>query len=161
MWDAWNDFNIPSSSESGNGNKIGRCWIPSSQDPRSSTRSDAKTGHYDSIKSRSNYKLLTGYKVRKINFSNTLQAVSVTIYPSNDSSDLSSFSVQATKEVVLAAGAIHTPQLLQLSGIGSNATLQKANIKTLIDLPGVGSNFQDHPAFPPYYNCKSLSIQIV
>jgi choline dehydrogenase len=44
----------------------------------------------------------------------------------------------------LAAGVIHTPQLLQLSGIGPEKLLTSAGIETLVDLPGVGQNFQHH-----------------
>jgi choline dehydrogenase len=47
--------------------------------------------------------------------------------------------------VILAAGAIHSPQLLELSGIGSADVLSKFDIPVVIDLPGVGNNFQDHP----------------
>lgn len=53
-------------------------------------------------------------------------------------------TVRATREVVLAAGAIHTPQFLMLSGIGPTDELQHFGIQTLADLPGVGSNLQDH-----------------
>ncbi|MBY0558784.1 GMC family oxidoreductase N-terminal domain-containing protein [Hyphomicrobium sp.] len=50
----------------------------------------------------------------------------------------------ARREVVLAAGAIGSPQLLQLSGIGPGMLLQKHGIATVQDLPGVGANLQDH-----------------
>lgn len=45
----------------------------------------------------------------------------------------------------MAAGAGHTPQILQLSGIGPKSLLSSLGIKTIVDLPGVGKNFQDHP----------------
>ena len=63
-------------------------------------------------------------------------------------------SVKATKEVILAAGALHTPQILQLSGIGDNALLQSVGIETVVDLPGVGRNFQDHPTLYPVWDCE-------
>lgn len=50
----------------------------------------------------------------------------------------------ASAEVVLSAGAVNSPQLLQLSGIGPGALLQQHGISTLCDLPGVGANLQDH-----------------
>ena len=49
----------------------------------------------------------------------------------------------AGREVILAAGAFNTPQLLLLSGIGPRAQLAKFGIETLVDLPGVGANLQD------------------
>ncbi len=51
---------------------------------------------------------------------------------------------RAAREVVLAAGAIGTPQILQLSGIGPAALLHSHGIEVLHDLPGVGENLQDH-----------------
>jgi choline dehydrogenase len=48
------------------------------------------------------------------------------------------------EQVILTAGAFHSPQLLMLSGIGPAKELEKHGIKTLIDLPGVGENYQDH-----------------
>jgi choline dehydrogenase len=51
---------------------------------------------------------------------------------------------RATQEVVLAAGAIGTPQILQLSGLGPAALLRSRGIEVLRDLPGVGENLQDH-----------------
>ena len=58
------------------------------------------------------------------------------------------------REVVLAAGALATPKLLMLSGIGPGAQLQKFGIATLCDLPGVGQNFQDHLEVSVYGECK-------
>src|SRR3954449_4759744 len=54
----------------------------------------------------------------------------------------------ADGEVILAAGALVTPQLLMLSGIGPAAQLREHGIKCLIDLPGVGENLIDHPEVP-------------
>ncbi len=53
-------------------------------------------------------------------------------------------SVRASREVILCAGAIHTPRLLLLSGIGPQADLHQLGLDTVIDLPGVGRNLQDH-----------------
>ena len=52
--------------------------------------------------------------------------------------------VQAAREVILCAGAVGTPQLLQLSGIGAPGLLQEFGIQTRHALPGVGENLQDH-----------------
>ncbi|KAH9177252.1 aryl-alcohol-oxidase from pleurotus Eryingii [Lactarius sanguifluus] len=54
------------------------------------------------------------------------------------------YSRIATKEVIVAAGAVNTPQLLMLSGIGDSAELSRFNIRTIVDLPDVGKNMQDH-----------------
>ncbi len=51
--------------------------------------------------------------------------------------------VRVRREVILAAGAFNSPQLLQLSGIGPRADLQRLGIPVIVDLPGVGQNLQD------------------
>jgi choline dehydrogenase len=53
-------------------------------------------------------------------------------------------SVRAEREVILSAGALQSPQLLQLSGIGDAAHLVRVGIAPIVDLPGVGANLQDH-----------------
>ena len=53
--------------------------------------------------------------------------------------------IKASSEVVLSAGAIQTPKILMLSGIGDRAELDPFSIATVSHLPGVGRNFQDHP----------------
>ena len=55
-----------------------------------------------------------------------------------------SFSATAHRETLLAAGAIGSPHILQLSGIGAGADLQRHGIAPAVDLPGVGENLQDH-----------------
>jgi len=63
--------------------------------------------------------------------------------------------IHARREVVLSAGAFGSPQLLQLSGIGAGAWLQKHGIATLVDLPGVGENLQDHIDYVFTYRTRS------
>jgi len=58
--------------------------------------------------------------------------------------DGSNQQFKAVNEVILSAGSIGSPQLLQLSGIGDSAFLSKRNIASRVDLPGVGGNLQDH-----------------
>ena len=53
-------------------------------------------------------------------------------------------------EVIMCAGAVHTPHLLQLSGIGNGETLRHNDVKVRADLPGVGQNLQ--------VNCISVSL---
>jgi choline dehydrogenase len=54
--------------------------------------------------------------------------------------------IRADREVVLSLGAIHTPKVLMLSGVGDQAELRRFGIRLVHHLPGVGQNFQDHPA---------------
>jgi choline dehydrogenase len=65
-------------------------------------------------------------------------------------------AVRATRGVVMAAGAVATPQLLQLSGIGPAALLQAHGIEPLQDLPGVGENLQDHLQIRAVYGVQGV-----
>ncbi|KAI9435471.1 aryl-alcohol-oxidase from pleurotus Eryingii [Lactarius indigo] len=65
------------------------------------------------------------------------------------------FSRNATKEVILAAGAVNTPQLLMLSGIGDSTQLSQFNIRTIVNLPDVGKNMQDHVILSNVFSVNS------
>ncbi|WP_066013389.1 choline dehydrogenase [Endozoicomonas atrinae] len=62
--------------------------------------------------------------------------------------------VKADKEVILAAGSVGSPHILQLSGIGSKTVLAEAGIELQHELPGVGENLQDHLEFYFQFKCK-------
>ena len=66
--------------------------------------------------------------------------------------------IRARKEVILCGGAFQSPQLLQLSGIGDGADLQRVGIRTVHHLPGVGQNLQDHPDFVFGYKSERLEV---
>jgi choline dehydrogenase len=63
-------------------------------------------------------------------------------------------TARAEREVILSGGAINSPQLLQLSGVGEPALLQRLGIKVRQALPGVGANLSDHPDIVVQYACK-------
>ena len=65
-------------------------------------------------------------------------------------------TAHATQSVVLAAGAIGSPQILQLSGIGPGALLQQQGIRSVVDLPGVGENLQDHLQIRAVFKVKGV-----
>lgn len=66
-----------------------------------------------------------------------------------------SHAARASKEVLLCAGALQSPQLLMLSGIGPAAHLQEMGIEVKVDLPGVGANLQDHAIVPMSWRMKA------
>lgn len=102
---------------------------------------------------RPNWLTLVEHTATKILLSNTSNtsltatgvqfAATAPINTSTSLSDAVLYTAYATREVVLAAGAIRTPALLQLSGIGDAALLESLGIETLLDLPGVGRNLQE------------------
>ncbi|KAI0109435.1 GMC oxidoreductase [Hypoxylon sp. NC0597] len=122
--------------------RAGVYWFPTFMDPQKVQRSYARTGHFDGI-NRTNHDVVTKSKVTKILLEDgTATGV---IFQQKLSNATTYTTVKAYREVILSAGAIHSPQLLQLSGIGPRKLLESAGINATVDLPGVGQNFQDHP----------------
>ncbi|KAH4060770.1 hypothetical protein HBI70_207090 [Parastagonospora nodorum] len=153
-WVAWVEKDdVPIQKEHANGNAYGVFWIPTSMDPaRAFNRSFSGLGHYIEVQPRKNYHLLTLHRVIKVNFvdqDDKKQAVSVDI---KDRYSSKNFTVKAKREIILSASATRTPLLLQYSGIGPRKVLDAAKIDTLIDLPGVGWNLQDHSFALSLYN---------
>ena len=79
------------------------------------------------------------------------KAVSVSYYKNN-----SKLTVKANKEILLSAGSIGSPQILQVSGIGDSVKLKNLGIDIVKDLKGVGLNLQDHLMFRPVYKLKNI-----
>ncbi|KAJ6558835.1 glucose-methanol-choline oxidoreductase [Mycena vulgaris] len=96
---------------------------------------------------RTNWVTLTQHLVTKIMWANTtipLVASGIEFANTNNTKNgTTRYTAYARKEVIIAAGAIRTPAVLQHSGIGDAAILGPLNITTLIDLKTVGKNFQE------------------
>jgi choline dehydrogenase len=111
-------------------------------------RSSASREYLDPVKSRKNLTIVTGALAERVLLEGT-KAVGVK-YRVNGSK----VKVKANKEVILSAGPIGSPHLLQLSGIGDSDTLKAAGVEVKHHLPGVGQNLQDHLEFYFQYKCK-------
>ncbi|GAA4013937.1 GMC family oxidoreductase N-terminal domain-containing protein [Deinococcus rubellus] len=68
-------------------------------------------------------------------------------------------TIRAERGVILAAGAITSPHLLMLSGVGERAMLEAAGVAVVHELPGVGQNLQDHLFVPLVYETDTISIK--
>ena len=96
---------------------------------------------------RTNLEILTGALVHRIVLRGD-RAVGIEFVQGSPAA-----TVYAEREVILSAGAINSPQLLQLSGIGAAAQLAEAGIDTRIELPAVGANLNDHPDLVIQHRC--------
>ena len=134
--------------------RAGVYWFPTFMDPKRVQRSYARTGHWDGL-DRPNYHLLYNNPVTKIEIDNQNTATGVTFRARGDDYNNPKLTtIKANKEVILSAGTYHSPQILQLSGIGPMKLLEAANIPVKVDLPGVGQNFHDHTSVNMTYSCK-------
>ncbi|KAI0164394.1 GMC oxidoreductase [Hypoxylon sp. FL1284] len=110
--------------------------------PDTKERSYSASAYYEPVKGRKNLHVLTNAHVDKILFDQTSKPVRATGVQYKHDGETK--VVSAAKEVILAAGALQSPKVLELSGIGNSALLKNHDIDVVVDLPAVGENLQDH-----------------
>ncbi|KAK1843992.1 gmc oxidoreductase [Colletotrichum chrysophilum] len=147
-WKAFEEFGLESPVTCDNGDKYGLCSVATAQNSATVERSHAGVGHFTRIAdSRPNLDLLVEHKVSRLIISKNETVPTIEFRPVSGSKGRVR-TIRPRHEVVLSAGAIHTPQILQRSGVASAAYLESEGIKVVEDLSGVGQNFQDHCAVP-------------
>jgi choline dehydrogenase len=112
---------------------------------RAGRRWSAATGFLKPALGRPNLKVELGVQVSRVIIEDG-RAVGVAWSRGGEA-----FEARASGEVVLTSGAVGTPQLLELSGLGDGARLQALGIETARHLPGVGENLQDHLQIRPHF----------
>ena len=113
-------------------------------------RCSSAKGYLNPVKRRKNLKIVTNAVVQKIIFENKI-AIALS-YMVGDKI----FEVKSNKEIILSAGSIGSPHILQISGVGDAQKLKKHGIDIKKNLKGVGKNLQDHLMFRPVYKVKNL-----
>lgn len=141
-------------SDPRNGKALGAFQNPASIDPASKTRSYAANGYYGpEVRQRSNLVVLTETVVTRVAFDQS-GAVPVATGVEVLAKDGQKKEVAATVEVILAAGALQSPQILELSGVGDKRLLDQLGIPVVVDNANVGENMQDHPVV-----CQSFEVK--
>ncbi|MDX2421044.1 MAG: choline dehydrogenase [Amphritea sp.] len=115
---------------------------------KNGVRASTSNAYLRDAMKRSNLTLISGVLTRKVVLDGK-RAVAVEYEKKGQVSQ-----VTALKEVILAAGSVGSPQLLQLSGIGPEKVLQDAGVDVIQNLPGVGENLQDHLEVYFQYHCQ-------
>ena len=115
---------------------------------RNGVRASAANAYLKPVRGRDNLTVVTGALTERIVLEGK-RAVGVA-YERNGVTR----TVLAAREVILAAGSIGSPQLLQLSGIGPGAVLRAAGVEVAHDAPGVGENLQDHLEVYFQFRCR-------
>ncbi|KAF8125391.1 alcohol oxidase [Mycena galopus ATCC 62051] len=134
-------LNIPFNPLGGTGNNSGVWPTFAAIHPQTGERVSSATAYLEPNRHKKNLTILTEARANRVMFDDTVRPIvaKAVEYAGPDSKIC---TVYAEKEVILCAGAMHTPQLLELSGIGDKRYM--TGVPHIIDLPGVGSNFQEH-----------------
>ena len=158
--DAWRDAaeesGIPKIAEFNRGDNFGNAYFQMNQ--RAGRRWSGTKAYLRPVMHRPNLTVRTGAQVRRI-----------TVEPGDGGPRATGIELvtgerlEARRGVILAAGAVGSPQILQLSGIGPGALLRQHGIEVVHDLPGVGENLHDHLQIRTIYkvqNTVTLNVRV-
>ncbi|KAJ7654752.1 aryl-alcohol oxidase-like protein [Mycena rosella] len=137
------------------GDGLGVGWIQTSVGNNARSSSSSAYLH-PALDSRSNIDLLLHTQVTNLISSgsgSTLTGVQV-----SQNAQAAKYVFTATKEVILSAGSVGTPQILMLSGVGPKEELQKFGIESVVDLPDVGRNLQDQAIVGLQWEAKAETL---
>jgi choline dehydrogenase len=161
--DAWRDAaeecGIPKVAEFNRGDNFGNAYFQMNQ--RRGVRWSATKAFLRPALQRPNLTVRTGALVERVALEvrdGAKRAVGVAAQFAQGPKEM----LHARREVLLAAGAIGSPQLLQLSGVGPGALLQQHGLGVVHELPGVGSNLHDHLQIRSIYkvaNTRTLNLR--
>lgn len=134
--DAAAEIGIPKIEDFNRGDNFGCAYFHVNQ--RRGIRWTAAKAFLRPIRRRPNLRVVTGALARRIRFEGRrATGLDLTV-------DGQAATATAAREIVLAAGAVGSPHLLMLSGVGPAAALRDHGVEIVHDLPGVGANLQDH-----------------
>ncbi|KFX94094.1 hypothetical protein V490_04522 [Pseudogymnoascus sp. VKM F-3557] len=151
MQGGFNEIGIPTIEDFNSGSLLGCQYCSTTINPNTAKRESSQTSFLSQAASANmnNLKIFTLSTAKSIVFDANKKATGVKYQ-----NLLLQFTLKATKEVIVSAGAFQSPQLLMVSGVGPSDQLKKLNIPVVADLPGVGQNMQDHIFFGPAYRVK-------
>ena len=146
--DAAEEMGIPKTEDFNRGDNEGSAYFEVNQ--KRGLRWSAARGFLDPVKHRPNLTILTQAEVEKLVFDgNRVSGLRFR-------KDGTIHEVKAGKRVVLAAGAVASPKIMLLSGIGDAGKLASFGIAAKADRPGVGANLQDHLQLRPIYKVQGV-----
>lgn len=134
--DAAEEISIPKTDDFNNGDNEGSGYFPVNQ--KDGVRWNSRKAFLETARKRPNLDILTGAQVKKLRLDGKKVTGLELVCQQSEG------YVTARKEVLLSAGAIGSPQILQLSGIGPADVLKQHGIEVVHELKGVGENLQDH-----------------
>ncbi len=120
------------------------------------TRSSSSVSYIHPIRNRENFTLLTGLQARQLNFDAERNCTGVDVV---EGAFGRTTTLNARREVIVSAGAIDSPKLLMLSGIGPAEHLSQVGVQVVVDAPGVGEHLQDHPEGVIQWEAKKPMVE--
>ena len=151
--DAAEEIGIPRTKDFNTGDNFGAAYFQVNQ--KRGRRWSAARGFLKPVLNRPNLTLVTGAQVERILFEDK-RAVGVRYMRDGQPAE-----ARARGEVILASGAIGSPQILELSGVGRGDVLARHGVAVLHELSGVGENLQDHLQLRPIFkvsNTRTLNV---
>ncbi|KAJ7587562.1 alcohol oxidase [Mycena floridula] len=136
---------------------LGAYFTLSNLDPRTHQRSYAATAYYLPNETRPNFSVLLTAHVHRVVTSKDGDKVTATGVEFHYGSEV--HLARAAKEVILCAGALKSPQILELSGIGRPEVLNSIGVPVIVALEGVGENVQEHNVLSTAYQAKDDSTE--
>ncbi|KAI0191143.1 glucose oxidase [Xylaria flabelliformis] len=144
--DTWGALGFPLIQDDNVGSVRGFSVWPQTLDRDQNLRYDSARSYYYGVEDRPNLTIIKG-TVKKINWAHSSNTSQVAVAEGVEyvTPDGKLVELTAADEVILSAGALRSPLILESSGVGNPSLLKKLGIETLIDLPGVGEYLQEQP----------------
>lgn len=158
-WSTWvalglEAIGIPQVSAFVNGNNLGWAWNLYTIKAPEATRATSETAYLRPVIGRANLAVFDYTFAQRIVFDDTKTATGVEVTSTTTNC---SYTIIADKEVILSAGVFQSPHLLQVSGVGPKAMLERYNISVVADRPGVGQNMHDQATVSVIYQVNLLT----
>ncbi|KAF4201756.1 hypothetical protein CNMCM8927_001085 [Aspergillus lentulus] len=148
--DAWGRLGVRWNKDPNEGSVEGVSVWPQTIDCQEDVRCSSAKAFYYPVDGRENLRVVRG-TVRRILWADSREGGDVAVGVEYLDENGQMQTAMTRKEVILSAGALRTPPILEASGVGDKDRLRGLGIETRIDLPGVGENMQDQPNVPLLY----------
>ncbi|CAG8953285.1 hypothetical protein HYFRA_00003492 [Hymenoscyphus fraxineus] len=154
--DTWANLGLPSNNDANGGDVRGFSVWPSTLDSATNIREDSARAYYYRIESRTNLHVFLNTTANKIEWDESVpgELIAKAVQVTRQNGSIGTF--KATKEVIVSAGSVRSPALLELSGIGNPRILERCGISTKVSLSGVGENLVDQPLNLLQYNSTEV-----
>lgn len=139
----YNTLGLPWNADGTGGSMVGFSPYAKTINSDLNVRWDAARAYYYPYQNRTNLQVLLSTSANKLTWAANSNGTATANGVEITASDGTISTIGANKEVILSAGALVSPLLLELSGVGNPAVLSQHNIETVVDLPTVGENLQD------------------